>query len=303
MSSIRLLPAEQPSGGIDSPVPLILPELRQHYRRRAERLRRLAENHPMADYLGFAAGVVEAQQRLADALPLPAALAAGLSARLGGERPPLEVPGLLRDAHWRHLLQGILEQLHEAATPAVAQTLAGLRASDAIALERQADALLAGDYRAVGSDRAPFLWAALSLYWAQMAERLPASGQARVGEGRQFCPVCGGAPVASVILGGAKGGLRYLHCGLCESRWHMVRTKCSNCEEGGHLDYWSLDSEQAAIRAESCGDCNSYLKVLHEDRDPQLDVIADDLASLALDAEVERQGFFRSGLNPFLFPG
>jgi len=31
--------------------------------------------------------------------------------------------------------------------------------------------------------------------------------------------------------------------------------------------------------------------------------VADDLASIALDAEVERQGFDRSGVNPFLFPG
>ncbi|GAB3471481.1 formate dehydrogenase accessory protein FdhE [Azotobacter salinestris] len=303
MNSIRLVADEKPSGGVGAIVPLILPDLKNRYGRRAGRLRQLAEAHPMADYLRFAAGIAEAQQQVAEALPLPAALAATLPARLGGARPPLEATSLPRERHWRDLLQALFGRLQDSPTPAVAQTLAGLRSCDGVALEKLADALLAGDYRVVGSDRAPFLWAALSLYWTQMAAQLPASGQAGVGEGRQCCPVCGGAPVASVIRGGAQSGLRYLHCGLCESRWHMVRTKCSNCEEGGRLDYWSLDSEQAAIRAESCGDCNSYLKVLHEDRDPQLEVIADDLASLALDAEVERQGFYRSGLNPFLFPG
>ena len=304
MNSIRLVADERPSGGVGAIVPLILPAAQPHYRRRAARLRQLAEGHPMADYLRFAAGIAEAQQQAAQALPLPEALAAGLPARLGGARPPLEAAGLPRERHWRELLQALFEQLRDTSpTPAVAQTLAGLRGCDATALEKLADALLAGDYARVGSDRALFLWAALSLYWRQMAARLPAAGRAGVGEGRQFCPVCGSAPVASVIRGGAQSGLRYLHCGLCESRWHMVRTKCSNCEEGGRLDYWSLDSEQAAIRAESCGDCHGYLKVLHEDRDPQLEVIADDLASLALDAEVERQGFSRSGLNPFLFPG
>lgn len=303
MNSIRLVADEKPSGGVGAIVPLILPDLKNRYGRRAARLRQLAEGHPMADYLRFAAGIAEAQQQVAEALPLPAALVATLPARLGGPLPPLEATSLPHERHWRELLQGLLERLPAAANPAVAHTLTGLRGCDGIALERLADALLAGDYLVVGSDRAPFLWAALSLYWTQLAAQLPASGQARVGEGRQCCPVCGGAPVASVIRGGAQSGLRYLHCGLCESRWHMVRTKCSNCEEGGRLDYWSLDSEQAVIRAESCGDCNSYLKVLHEDRDPQLEVIADDLASLALDAEVERQGFYRSGLNPFLFPG
>ncbi|GAB3387098.1 formate dehydrogenase accessory protein FdhE [Azotobacter armeniacus] len=303
MNSIRLVSDEQPSGGVGSIAPLILPALEQRYGRRAERLRRLAEGHPMADYLHFAAGIAAAQQQVAEALPLPEALAATLAAHLGGPRPPLDHASLPLDEHWQQLLQGLLERLPGSATPAVAQALNGLRGCDEATLKALAGALLAGDYAAVGSARAPFLWAALALYWTQLAAHLPASGHAGGGEGRQCCPVCGSVPVASVIRGGAQSGLRYLQCGLCESRWHMVRTKCSNCEEGGRLDYWSLDSEQAAIRAESCGDCNSYLKVLHEDRDPQLDVIADDLASLALDAEVERQGFSRSGLNPFLFPG
>ena len=106
-----------------------------------------------------------------------------------------------------------------------------------------------------------------------------------------------------MVLGGAQSGLRYLHCRLCESRWHMVRAKCSNCEQTGNLDYWSLDSKEASIKAESCLDCHSYLKVLYLDRDPKLETFADDLASLVLDAQIEQEGFARSGLNPFLFPG
>ncbi|MQU46326.1 formate dehydrogenase accessory protein FdhE, partial [Pseudomonas helleri] len=86
-----------------------------------------------------------------------------------------------------------------------------------------------------------FLWSALSLYWVQLAARLPLEASAELGEQRQFCPVCAASPSASVVLGGDQSGLRYLHCGLCESRWHMVRVKCSNCEEGDKLDYWSLD--------------------------------------------------------------
>ncbi len=52
---------------------------------------------------------------------------------------------------------------------------------------------------------------------------------------------------------GTTQGLRYLHCNLCETEWHVVRVKCSNCEQSGP-DYWSLDDEQAAIKAESCDD-------------------------------------------------
>lgn len=302
-NSIKLTPLETPGGGVDRIEPLLLPKLDGLYRRRAQRLRQLADGHAMADYLDFAARVAEAQQHLLDTRALPSMLAAGLTRRLGGDQPPLACTDLPRDPYWRQLLQGLLEQLLEGSTPLVQGTLADLRGADASRLEILADALLAGDYARVGSGRALFLWAALSLYWTQLAAHLPASGKAGLGEQRQFCPVCASAPVASVVLGDAQGGLRYLHCSLCESRWHLVRVKCSNCEQTGQLDYWSLDSERAAIKAESCGDCHSYLKILHLGRDAQLEVIADDLASLALDAEVEREGFARSGVNPFLLPG
>ena len=63
-----------------------------------------------------------------------------------------------------------------------------------------------------------------------------------------------------------------------------------------------LDDENAAIKAESCGDCHSYLKAFYLQTDPGLELVADDLASLALDAEVEREGFARSGFNPLLTP-
>ncbi|MCH3737884.1 formate dehydrogenase accessory protein FdhE, partial [Campylobacter coli] len=89
---------------------------------------------------------------------------------------------------------------------------------------------------------------------------IPGKARAEYGEQRQFCPVCGSIPVSSMVHIGTVNGLRYLHCNLCESEWHVVRVKCSNCEQTRDLNYWSLDSEQAAVKAESCGDCGTYLK-------------------------------------------
>lgn len=298
MSSIKLTPIEQPSGGVEHVDPLLLPELGKHYSRRADRLRQLASEHPMADYLAFAARIADAQHQVLARRPLPESANARLDTRNG--QAPLDPATLSRDAYWRELLAALIDELKpQMPAPAVA-VLDGLRDSSAEELENLASALLAGDFATVGSDRAVFLWAALSLYWSQLAASLKLRATAELGEQRQFCPVCASAPSASVIL---DNGLRYLHCGLCESRWHMVRIKCSNCENTGTLEYWSLDERDAPIKAESCGDCESYLKVLHLSRDRELDVFADDLASLALDAEMEREGFGRSGLNPFLFPG
>ncbi len=47
-------------GGYDSAV--IVPRLKNVYNRRAERLRGLAENNPLGDYLRFAALIAHAQE-------------------------------------------------------------------------------------------------------------------------------------------------------------------------------------------------------------------------------------------------
>ncbi|PJY96616.1 formate dehydrogenase accessory protein FdhE [Pseudomonas donghuensis] len=303
MNSIQMTPVQTPSGGVNEIVAVLLPSLKDRYRQRAARLRQLADGHAMGDYLGFCAGIAEAQQQLLETLPLPEALASGLAARLANGRAPLASSEYPRDAYWQQLLSALIDALYSDANPTVRGTLERLRGYSAAQLEDLANALLAGDFAQVDSGQALFLWSALSLYFTQLANALPASAKASLGEQRQHCPVCASAPVASVIMTGAQAGLRYLHCSLCESRWHMVRVKCSNCEATGALDYWSLERQDAPIKAESCNDCHSYLKVLYPEKDRDQEVLADDLASLALDAEVEREGYGRSGVSPFLFPG
>lgn len=295
MNSIRMTPLEGGQAAVGEIVPVLLPFRGGDYLRRAARLRVLAVGHPMAGYLDFVAGLVESQQYLLERMPLPDSLLADLPAVLEGEGAPLDCQRHVRHPHWRALLRGLGETIEHA-------VLEDLLAEEDWRLEAYADSLLRGDYHQVNSGEALFVWAALSVYFRQLAAHLPAVGKAH-GEGRQHCPVCAGVPVASSIQTGAQAGLRYLHCGLCESRWHMVRVKCSNCEGTGALDYWSLDSERAVVKAESCGECESYLKVFYPEHDRELEVLADDLATLGLDAEVEREGFGRSGVSPFLFPG
>lgn len=301
MSSIKLIPPQEPRGGVQHITPLLLPRLEQYYRLRAERLRLLAEDHVMRDYLGFTADIVAAQQQILDTFQLPDNVNSRLELIDG--QAPLAYNQLPRDQYWQQLLSRLLGQLRPNATVETLVVIDELQNSSAQQLEQWADKLLAGDFSLVGSGRALFLWSALSLYWTQLAARLPFEAVAELGEQRQFCPVCASVPSASVVLGGDLTGLRYLHCGLCESRWHMVRIKCSNCEQADKLDYWSLETQEAPLKAESCSHCQSYLKIFYLDRANYQDVVADDLASLALDAEMEREGFGRSGLNPLLFPG
>ncbi|KFF69168.1 formate dehydrogenase accessory protein FdhE [Pectobacterium brasiliense] len=303
--SIRIVPQEQleqneksmPEGNIP---PLLFANLKSLYSSRAERLRQLAEDHPLGDYLTFAAGVVEAQQKVLHDHPLKLDLSDVL--KQSGDRPPLDIAVFPRDAHWHTLLRALIEELKPDASGQVLSTLENLEKASEQELKEQATALLQHEFRAESNDKAPFIWAALSLFWAQMASQLPGKARAVPGEHRQFCPVCGSIPVSGVVQLGTSSGLRYLHCNLCESEWHMVRVKCSNCEESSELNYWSLDSENSAIKAESCGHCGTYLKLLYQEKDHRVEAVADDLASLVLDVKMEEEGFSRSSINPFLFP-
>lgn len=305
--SIRIIPQDQLEKSEKNPAetipPLLFPRLKNLYSRRAARLRDLAAKNPLGDYLRFAAVIAQAQEIVLYDHPLQMNLHARLVQSNQAAKPPLDIHTLPRDTHWHRLLHSLIAELKPEMSGQALAVLENLEKASATELETMASALFAGEYAQVSSDKAPFIWAALSIYWAQMAALIPGKAQAEMGNQRQFCPVCNSMPVASMVHMGSHEGARYLHCNLCESEWYVVRSKCTNCEQSRDLHYWSLDSEHAAVKAESCGDCGSYLKMLYQEKNPAMEPVADDLASLVLDARMEQEGFARSSLNPFMFPG
>ncbi|MDX7999724.1 formate dehydrogenase accessory protein FdhE [Xenorhabdus sp. Reich] len=307
--SIRIIPKEQlgkervNERGAGFIPPLLFANLNTLYQHRAERLRSLAtKDNPFSSYLNFAAEIVQAQQKALYDNPLNVELDEIFLHSRQENRAPLDCKTLPRTLHWQNILHSLIAELQPTVPGHVKPTLENLAKNSEQELEEIASALLNSEFSKVSPDQAVFVWAALSVYWTQMASLIPGKARAEYGDHRQFCPVCGSMPVTSVVQIGTSQGLRYLHCHLCESEWHVVRIKCSNCEQTRDLNYWSLESEQAAIKAESCGDCGSYLKILYQEKDPNVDAVADDLASLILDAKMEEEGFARSSLNPFLFP-
>lgn len=277
--------------------PVLFANPKNLYQRRAKRLRDLAKDHPLADYLNFAADVVESQLSTLARNPLPAQQFADLNAF-----EPLNAKTFPRDGIWREYLAEILAEIKPKANPQIAATIESLEKAGTAELEEMATHLLSQDFNLVSSDKAVFIWSALSLYWLQLTQQIPHTSEMDNMENLHYCPICGSAPVASVVQIGTSQGLRYLHCTLCESEWNLVRAQCTNCNEHGKLAMWSLDEELALVRAETCGDCNSYLKMLFQEKDPHVDPVADDLASIFLDVEMEEKGFSRSGFNPFMFP-
>lgn len=271
--------------------PVLKPDLPALYAARAARLRSLAEGHELEDYLRLAAEVADAQAARVSSVapPEPAA-----------SRP--DPFAIARDGRWLEHLDALIEALAGRLPAPAAPHLDALKVLPEAARKDEALALAEGRFDAVSAAAAPFLWAALSLEVALQAQAAPLPEiTAESGESAD-CPVCGGAPVASLLHTGDRQGLRYLHCSMCECEWHVVRAKCTNCGDSGQVEYLSFDPAPAVVRAESCGHCSGYLKLVSQEKIPQAEVVADDLATLVLDDAAQAEGYQRTGLNPFALP-
>ena len=299
MSASILQPGqlEAPAGEIPF---LRLPARDSFFKDRAARFRQLAPGHKLGDFLAFMARIADAQQSALTnfpRVPLPDAAQLALSREHG--MPPLAARTWPRDPAWRDALHSIATAVATDAPSPAQDTIARLRGMDADTLEKQADALLDGHFQETDLGAAPFIVAALQAYWVHMGTTL---GEAAFGrtEPANLCPVCASAPVASIVRIGSEQGLRYLHCSLCATEWHMVRTKCSNCESTKGIAYYGIEGDKGAVKAEACEECGSYLKILYLDKDPHLEPTADDLATLAMDILMDEKGVRRSGPNLFL---
>ena len=64
-----------------------------------------------------------------------------------------------------------------------------------------------------------------------------------------------------------------------------------------------IEGDSGAVKAETCGDCRSYAKMLYQTQDMKVDPVADDLATLGLDVLVAEAGWSRHAPNPLLLIG
>ena len=223
--------------------------------------------------------------------------------------PPLSPQSHARPADWRADLSDILGAVRAAATGNVDRALDQLGAADEATLEGLADRLLAGTSPGEEALLAPFVGAALQTCFTRLAAALDVKCVENC-DVPGICPVCASRPVASVIrIGGEQANLRYLVCSLCATEWNVARIQCTSCESEKGVKYLALQAEgradrsAPAARAEVCDDCMSYLKIFYQENDPNLEPMADDLGTLALDLSVDEQGYVRSGPNLLFHPG
>jgi FdhE protein len=163
----------------------------------------------------------------------------------------------------------------------------------------------------VDTAAAPWIMAALQVQWVALAATFEPTRVSTL-DVPGLCPLCGTPPVASRVCANTPyQGYRYLHCALCATEWHMVRVQCSICAASGksiayqsatnQLQDTSSSAAESAVRAETCEECHGYRKILYEEKDIEVEPVADDLASLTLDVLLSEGGYHRGSSNPLLW--
>ncbi|SIT49505.1 Protein FdhE homolog [Paraburkholderia ribeironis] len=310
------------AGDIESLDPSAIPRIRTPQRLavfapRAARLRQLAAlSNPIAGYLRLMAVLADAQQAVIADFKAQPPSAESIASAQQHSMPLIPALSGVRDPAWRDVLRQLLDRIEAAGslTPPLTALIARLRTLDPATLEAQADAIFAQRFGAVDPASAPFIMAALQVVWTDLAADIDRRAVPYL-ETPGLCPVCGSYPVASTVrIGGAYDNYRYLQCGLCSTEWHMVRTKCSNCDSTKGIAYHVVGSpdadeatrqaeaKNAALKAESCDECHTYRKIGIQSKDFDFDPFADDLASLTLDLLMGAEGYRRASPHPWLWP-
>ena len=78
-------------------------------------------------------------------------------------------------------------------------------------------------------------------------------------------------------------------------------TSASNarlCGSTKGISYQEIDGGPGTVKAETCTSCRGYVKILQQHKDPAVDIVADDVASLGLDLLMRDTEFRRGGVEP-----
>ena len=260
-----------PQGGVSAPEALILPNPMTRFSGTASRLRALAADQPIADWLMFMADVSEAQHKASTTLPpLPAIDQSLVDRSVAGRMPPLAADGHHRNPAWREGLAIILDELEARSVPAPAlEAITRVRGASTDDIEDLADGFLR-DFAGSGDAGATlYVAAALQVYFTRLAGSLDASAL-RLLPQRGLCPCCGSTPVSGMIMAsGDAPGIRYLYCSLCSTAWNHTRAICITCESTRRVSLKEIEGGPGIVKAETCDDCQTYAKMIYQAKDTQ----------------------------------
>jgi FdhE protein len=293
---------------------VILPSGSMLFQDRANRFDALATQDETGSYMRFLAHVCRGQCKAYDARQPQRVSERAVSNSREHGMPPLSAHVFPRDAMWRSDLADIVKSVKAAlggANPQADTVMDGLMSvsqSNSTEIEALADRLISGMSLPEDGPKVPFVGAALQVYFTRMAATLSPEDVSAC-DVATVCPCCGMRPTISMVrIDPDRQNYRYLVCSLCMTEWNLERVKCTSCEEEKGVAYLTIDAEgqkpaDALVRAETCDECKTYLKIVVQEKDPNADPIADDLNTLAIDVLVDEKGYARTGPNLLFYPG
>ena len=131
--------------------------------------------------------------------------------------------------------------------------------------------------------------------WAYAEQLAPLVAEYNMQWRRGACPVCGAPPLMAEYED--KEGARHLRCASCGTRWLFYRLQCPHCgnDSSRTLSHLTIEGDKTH-RVDTCDNCHRYLKALTAfDPTPTELLPLEDLATMALDAAAQQQGYQRIG--------
>jgi FdhE protein len=288
-------------GEVANPPFAVLPDPARIFLRRAERFAALAPGHQLEPYLVLLSQITRAQHDIIATLPAPALPSAERLALAGDNTmPPISTGQIVLDETADRIFEALLTTLAGAELADTSRAVLGnLEKLDRAARRAMMHAVILDEIPGDAVAEHVLAAAAVQVLFTQLAAQLDVETLQNVADGA--CPSCGGAPSASAIVGWSGAhGTRFCTCSICATQWNVVRIKCLVCGSHDGIAYHSIDGGSETIMGETCESCSSYVKMLHQHKDAALDPVADDVASLALDLTLTKEGWTRASINPFL---
>ncbi|EXL05153.1 MULTISPECIES: formate dehydrogenase accessory protein FdhE [Brucella] len=294
-----LVPDPTVIGEISAPPFVQLPDPGALFARRAERLRFLGSVSPLKPYLEFIADLSEAQSEIAAGL-------GPVAARHGDDRgrdfgmPAIDRADAISEPALGTVFDRLFEHARTIAKPQdAADALERVANSDAGARRRMIEAVFAGILPPEAIAEHIYVWAGLQLHFTRLAAALDSKSLKPVADG--VCPTCGSIPSSSMVVGwhGAHGA-RFCSCSVCNTLWHYVRVKCVCCGSTKGIGYKEVEEGGGIIKAETCDECQRWVKIIYQQLSADADPMTDDIASLGLDILMRETPYRRGGFSPLL---
>lgn len=105
-----------------------------------------------------------------------------------------------------------------------------------------------------------------------------------------YCPICGSAPILSILAG---KGARSLICSFCWHPWSVKRVFCPFCENSDDKElHYFFSEEEKEYRVYLCDKCHKYVKTIDtREVDRMIYPPLEQLLTLHLDFKAREEGF------------